>query len=474
MEYAQYEKIAAEIRKDVIREVHSAGSGHPGGSLSAADIVTALYFREMNIDPENPDRWGNFSEYVSALREGASNGMSSADLGRSLFFLEREFSQRGNTPTFDEQQMIMTGADVVTIGIDGKVTGDPNGNLYLERCIADIQFKIAQEYKNQDNHTVTFSASNYYVYNIAGGTRLAPGRGIETNPNESYREFYFDGSRKPISPAPGGEYSFQFFVPENIQETLTTGTDGSGEQFDFTTEGSEGYQFREKWEGYDTYPGKETHKLWKNAPLNATYVVIEGQYSEMDSDNNLVYTGAVSYTIHLGNFGPGRWGDFTIERNHRYIYNVTVQGINSIEVEATTDVENQPGAEGSIVSTSETTKNYALDAHYEQVLLEYDLSAIAEAARATKNANTGMSDAEAISEHLIVTVDTPFQDGLKEIRPYKTFMQYRDVPDDRKPEARSPRVSAPCLVHPIEALEYPLLVFLSYPHPLVSDEEVDV
>lgn len=381
------------------------------------------------FDPENPDRWGNFSEYVSALREGASNGMYSADLGRSLFFLEREFSQRGNTPTFDEQQMIMTGADVVTIGIDGKVTGEaednPNGNLYLERCIADIQFKIAQEYKNQDNnHTVTFSASNYYVYNIAGGTRLAPGRGIETNPNESYREFYFDGSRKPISPATGGEYSFQFFVPENIQETLTTGTDESGEQFDFTTEGSEGYQLREKWEGYDTYTGKETHKLWKNAPLNATYVVIEGQYSEMDSDNNLVYTGAVSYTIHLGNFGPGRWGDFTIERNHRYIYNVTVHGINSIEVEATTDVENQPGAEGSIVSTSETTKNYALDAHYEQVLLEYDLSAIAEAARATQDANTGMSDAEAISEHLIVTVDTPFQDGLKEIRPYRTFMEY--------------------------------------------------
>lgn len=379
------------------------------------------------FDPENPDRWGNFSEYVSALKEGAGNGMSSAELGRSLFFLEREFSQRGNTPTFDEQQMIMTGADVVTIGIDGTVTGEsqdnPDGNLYLERCIADIQFKIAQEYINQDNHhTVTFSASNYYVYNIAGGTRLAPGRGIETNPNESYREFYFDGSRKPISPAAGGEYSFQFFVPENIQETLTTGTDESGEQFDFTTEG--GYQLREKWEGYDTYPGKETHKLWKNAPLNATYVVIEGQYSEMDSDNNLVYTGAVSYTIHLGNFGPGRWGDFTIERNHRYIYNVTVHGINSIEVEATTDVENQPGAEGSIVSTSETTKNYALDAHYEQVLLEYDLSAIAEAARATQDANTGMSDAEAISEHLIVTVDTPFQDGLKEIRPYRTFMQY--------------------------------------------------
>ena len=51
----QFEKIAAKIRIDVIRAVHNAGSGHPGGSLSAADIVTALYFKEMNIDPENPE-----------------------------------------------------------------------------------------------------------------------------------------------------------------------------------------------------------------------------------------------------------------------------------------------------------------------------------------------------------------------------------------------------------------------------------
>ncbi len=52
MEY--YQKVAARIRVDVIKAVYHAGSGHPGGSLSAADILTALYFGEMNIDPENP------------------------------------------------------------------------------------------------------------------------------------------------------------------------------------------------------------------------------------------------------------------------------------------------------------------------------------------------------------------------------------------------------------------------------------
>ena len=47
---------AADIRVDIIKEVHSAASGHPGGSLSAADIVTVLYFHEMNIDPADPKK----------------------------------------------------------------------------------------------------------------------------------------------------------------------------------------------------------------------------------------------------------------------------------------------------------------------------------------------------------------------------------------------------------------------------------
>ena len=51
-------KTANEIRKGVITAVHSAKSGHPGGSLSAADIYTYLYFEEMNIDPEDPKKEG--------------------------------------------------------------------------------------------------------------------------------------------------------------------------------------------------------------------------------------------------------------------------------------------------------------------------------------------------------------------------------------------------------------------------------
>ncbi|MCQ9627243.1 transketolase, partial [Cetobacterium somerae] len=48
------EEKAIEVRKDIVQMICKSKSGHPGGSLSAADIVTALYFSEMNIDPKNP------------------------------------------------------------------------------------------------------------------------------------------------------------------------------------------------------------------------------------------------------------------------------------------------------------------------------------------------------------------------------------------------------------------------------------
>jgi transketolase len=52
----ELEDKAKEIRKDIIEEVYSASSGHPGGSLSIADIMTVLYFDELNIDEKNP-KW---------------------------------------------------------------------------------------------------------------------------------------------------------------------------------------------------------------------------------------------------------------------------------------------------------------------------------------------------------------------------------------------------------------------------------
>ncbi len=54
MNKLELQKTAVEVRKGIVTAVHAAKAGHPGGSLSAADIFTYLYFEEMNIDPNNP------------------------------------------------------------------------------------------------------------------------------------------------------------------------------------------------------------------------------------------------------------------------------------------------------------------------------------------------------------------------------------------------------------------------------------
>ena len=56
MNNLELKKIANEVRKGIVTAVHSAKAGHPGGSLSAADIYTYLYFEEMNIDPKDPKK----------------------------------------------------------------------------------------------------------------------------------------------------------------------------------------------------------------------------------------------------------------------------------------------------------------------------------------------------------------------------------------------------------------------------------
>ena len=82
---------AKEIRKDIIEEVYSANSGHPGGSLSIADIMAVLYFNELNIDEKNP-RWEERDRLV------LSKGHCSPALYAAL--AERGFFEKEKLKTF--------------------------------------------------------------------------------------------------------------------------------------------------------------------------------------------------------------------------------------------------------------------------------------------------------------------------------------------------------------------------------------
>ncbi|HOJ35409.1 MAG TPA: transketolase, partial [Clostridiales bacterium] len=85
-EKRQLEITALKIRMGVIEGTFNAKSGHPGGSLSLTDILTYLYFKEMNIDPKNP-KWEDRDRFV--LSKGhAAPGLYSALAHRGFFPVE--------------------------------------------------------------------------------------------------------------------------------------------------------------------------------------------------------------------------------------------------------------------------------------------------------------------------------------------------------------------------------------------------
>jgi transketolase len=86
---SELEKMARQLRRHVITMTATAGSGHPGGSLSAADIVTALYFKVMRHDPENP-RWPDRDRFI--LSKGHVAPILYAALAECGYFPVEELS----------------------------------------------------------------------------------------------------------------------------------------------------------------------------------------------------------------------------------------------------------------------------------------------------------------------------------------------------------------------------------------------
>lgn len=83
MRKGELEQMARQIRRDIVNMVYEAGSGHPGGALSAVELVTALYFSEMNVDPKNP-KWADRDRFI--LSKGHACPVWYAALARKGFF----------------------------------------------------------------------------------------------------------------------------------------------------------------------------------------------------------------------------------------------------------------------------------------------------------------------------------------------------------------------------------------------------
>ena len=199
----------------------------------------------------------------------------------------------------------------------------------------------------------TFIPKKYSIYNYSTSSTLLQRDELnEYAGDDTFTKF----EELPIAaPAAGGDYSFSFYMPENVQKPAASPTSWS-------------YADRERRESdYSTFT---------YAPAKSTYVVIEGTYEGPGESGTDHVTGTVKYTIHLGDFGNStdasntKFGNFSVTRNARYTYTITVNGVKNIIAEAKKVSDNQPGAEGQIIKPSPHVI-VNLDAHFENVLLTF-------------------------------------------------------------------------------------------------------
>ena len=316
-------------------------------------------------------------------------------------------------------QMLMTGwNDNITFGESGNVTSGLDNNkvaVKLDRAMARIKFNIVAKPENAKG---TFTPSSYRIYNIPVNSYLTKTGQDKTTPTVSGGTNFIHTSSANIGAVSGGNYSFSFYMPENIYEEIKKTNNNQEEKLIYVD--------RDKWTSSGgnagTSPGSKT---WTYAPQTSTFVVISGTYSGSTTDKDgqtTNYVGNVEYTVHLGDFSDtGSMGNFSIERNCSYTYNMKVLGVDNIIVEAEKEGENQPGAEGEIY-TNTSAYNYLLDAHYEQVYLEYNLSAIAQNVSTSLKDQTNPTDEDinyAIANNLILVVQSPMMTNRRvELKPY--------------------------------------------------------
>ena len=211
--------------------------------------------------------------------------------------------------------------------------------IKLTRTVSHIEFTFTNGNWTTDEGKkvkANFTPQYYTVYNLPENGYMIGGK------EGSLSTSYFTSARQSVEGT-----SFEFMMLENIQTAEKEPTDG------WT------YNDREAWTG--TAGSSPDQKDFIYAPDNGTFVVVSGTYED-DS-----YVGEVSYTIHLGNFSEKDYSNFEVNRNEYHKYNVTVNGVKSITVEATNEKLTN-GAEGELTKKEGVT--FILDAHYETVLVE--------------------------------------------------------------------------------------------------------
>ena len=216
-----------------------------------------------------------------------------------------------------------------------------SGTLLLRRSDSHITFNIKLGEKIE-----SFELKSWQVFNVPISSYL-----IDQSKQYVASE-YKDSELQATYNNEGKLYAFNFYMQENLKEAIM-------EARDHTT--LTAYKDREK--EYKNPDGTNTGE-YKFVENNATYVEIKVRMNIETESEDGIRTADVRYIIHLGG-GANEFTNFKSERNKKYIYNVTINDVESIivEVEDGEDDPNaRPGVEGDVVDA--TTSVYTLDAHY--------------------------------------------------------------------------------------------------------------
>lgn len=353
---------------------------------------------------------GGFWE-LTEIQDAVTSGQLTFDALKAILINLK--GQNGMQPIqiVSASQMMMAGWNTGVIfntngGVDNYGTdGDNLKNVVIkmDRTMARVTFNIKIKEGN-------FVPTSYRVYNIPTKSYLTNKDKSKSDGIEELSYIYTASSN--IGTASNGQYTFEFYLPENIQDVA--------KDLDvLPSNGNEKvYAQRDLWTVTGDKDGSlPENKTWTYAG-NGTFVVINGTYTGtadiVDEEGNITgedhtVTGNAEYTIHLGDFSSiGSYGNFSVERNVSYTYNVTVTGVNNIVVEALTNKENQSGAEGDIYDYDGVNYSYQLDAHYEQVYLAYNLSSIADNLDQEKIETSGLD--AAIADRLVLVIQSPMMD----------------------------------------------------------------
>lgn len=305
------------------------------GELDSKNFVSGAVKVYAVANPVT-EMWNKLDDLKTAAANGESAFLS------ALYTVDQSFTEP-------------LGTSITLIGMagtNGSANIDASGNLgtriILKRPYASVAFNFingapAASDTNRAGNTVSFTPTSYDVYNIPQHSALFEGANVTglTYFNRKDQKF---GTQTPNS--------FGFYMIENIQEAKNSVSN---------------YYDRDKKDG----------ATFVNAPEYGTYVRVYGKYEEK-KDGKVVLQGDVNYTIHLGDFSGGDFDAYSVNRNYKYTYNVTINGVQQIIVEATAEDDSaqqyQHGAEGYIINTEGVDMVYTFDAHYEDALIKIDTS----------------------------------------------------------------------------------------------------